>query len=508
MAATVHVCSQSQLPQCTPAVRAAQPAAATSSTLPSCTVTARPSGLHRRSVLAPAQPRRRAASLTAPVVAAAAASSAGASSAADLEVDVCILGAGIIGLCTALTLLRADPGLRVALLDRQVPCSGATGAGQGYLWLAHRDVGSPLFQLAAESRAMWRELLAPAVPELTTAAVEWQEVGSMLLSSTADEAAGLAARCQALAAEGLAAQLLTAAEARRREPALQLPAQGAALLLPSDLQVNGRATAAALLRACEAHSGRFTALFEEGALRLAAGESGRVDQVQTQARRVRARRSIVVALGAWSGAFLADQLADVRWAGAFRPRRGLLLEMTAPAGMPAVSHGLMEVSYTSHYSRQAIAGGKGAQGKGDGDSEEGIDITFTATTSASGSLLVGSSREFAGYSRDAPEHIVSAIMQRAAHFLPALAAVRWQDISVRAGPRPFATAGGPTVSPVPGVEGLLVAAGHEGSGLTMAPATAELVAAYLLDQPSRLDERVVEALRCPFGLSIEDYLSM
>ncbi len=273
-----------------------------------------------------------------------------------MEVDVCILGAGIIGLCTALALLQADPSLRVALLDRAAPCAGATGAGQGYLWLAHRDVGSPLFRLAAQSRAMWRELLAPAVPQLTAAAVEWQvrsvlevmdcgvelvgcktladcqllacllavarlalslrrhllaalftrpeerslqhpllahpflchapqEVGSVLLASSAEEAAGLTARCEALAAEGLPAQLLTAAEARRLEPALQLPEQGAALLLPSDTQVNGRATAAALLRACEAHGGRFSALFGEGAVRLAAAPSGRVDQVQTGARR-------------------------------------------------------------------------------------------------------------------------------------------------------------------------------------------------------------------------------
>ena len=47
-----------------------------------------------------------------------------------LEVDVCILGAGILGLCTALALLREDERLRVALVDREVPCAGATGAGE------------------------------------------------------------------------------------------------------------------------------------------------------------------------------------------------------------------------------------------------------------------------------------------------------------------------------------------------------------------------------------------
>ena len=31
---------------------------------------------------------------------------------------MCIIGAGIIGLCTALALLQADPELRVVLVDR------------------------------------------------------------------------------------------------------------------------------------------------------------------------------------------------------------------------------------------------------------------------------------------------------------------------------------------------------------------------------------------------------
>ena len=46
------------------------------------------------------------------------------------------------------------------------------------------------------------------------------------------------------------------------------------------------------------------------------------------------------------------------------------------------------------------------------------------------------------------------------------------------GPRGVQT--GPLVGPVPGVEGLLLAAGHEGSGLTLGPATGELLAAYAL----------------------------
>lgn len=102
----------------------------------------------------------------------------------------------------------------------------------------------------------------------------------------------------------------------------------------------------------------------------------------------------------------------------------------------------------------------------------------------------------------------SIFVQRAALFLPGLVAVRQEDISVRSGPRPYATAGAPIVDTVPGVEGVLVAAGHEGSGLTLAPATAALVADLLTGTPCGLEAEVIQSLRCPFGLSIEDFLSM
>lgn len=53
---------------------------------------------------------------------------------------------------------------------------------------------------------------------------------------------------------------------------------------------------------------------------------------------------------------------------------------------------------------------------------------------------------------------------------------------------------------VPDVEGLLVAAGHEGSGLTLGPATAELLVDYILRRPLTAGEEVASMLACPNGL--------
>ncbi|MFB4318695.1 NAD(P)/FAD-dependent oxidoreductase [Actinomadura sp. 21ATH] len=50
-----------------------------------------------------------------------------------MTADVCVVGAGCTGLWTAYYLKRADPGLRVVVLERGTPGHGASGAGGGRL---------------------------------------------------------------------------------------------------------------------------------------------------------------------------------------------------------------------------------------------------------------------------------------------------------------------------------------------------------------------------------------
>ena len=59
----------------------------------------------------------------------------------------------------------------------------------------------------------------------------------MLLASDERQAADLLQRRDALRAAGQEARLLDAREATRAEPALRLPADGAALLVPRDAQL-------------------------------------------------------------------------------------------------------------------------------------------------------------------------------------------------------------------------------------------------------------------------------
>lgn len=252
------------------------------------------------------------------------------------------------GLQSGVHAARWPPCRRAALspaADRPAPPRASASrppAGQGYLWLAHRDPSSPAWQLAMGSKAMWPQLLAPVVPELTAEAVEWQvgveilnlqsqlsvhnrgsllllsavprscvwmaavhgpcspcacltewapypdclqSIGSVLIATDAEETEALHRRAALLQRAGLDARCLPAADVPQLEPALALGADGSALLVPSDAQVNGRAAAAALLRACQAHGARFCALFQEDAAALDQGPSGRVTAVRSEARR-------------------------------------------------------------------------------------------------------------------------------------------------------------------------------------------------------------------------------
>ena len=75
---------------------------------------------------------------------------------------------------------------------------------------------------------------------------------------------------------------------------------------------------------------------------------------------------------------------------------------------------------------------------------------------------------------------MEGILDRAAHFLPGLQRPDLSSLSPRVGLRPYCKLGRPLLGPVPGSKGLWVAAGHEGSGLTLAPASADLMARQLL----------------------------
>ena len=416
--------------------------------------------------------------------------------------DCVVVGGGIVGLSISHSLLQA--GSTVALIDKGVPCSGATGAGQGYLWLAHRNPhDTEAFAMARHSRLLWNAIIGRYNNRTTSrkslidpSDVGWVNTGSMLLATTYEETAMLEQRAQSLIQAGIqSTSLLTARQAMDLEPAISIPIDsGSALIVSSDSQIDGKLATYALLDCCEENGAAFTPFFHEEVGFISINDR----QVTTSSRTIRATKDIIISAGAWSGDVLADRVVDREyssWKGAVRARKGHLLEYAYPPNMPRLSHGLMEVGYTKHYNNSSSSNREGGMISSTTNSTE-RDITFTATSTAGReSILLGSSREFSE-SMTVDEGVVGAILERAAEYLPGVRDISPSRdlISARVGGRPYSRRGRPYVGRVE--EGLVLAMGHEGSGLTLSWATAEMVVDVVVGRRTgKVPDGVVEFLQ-------------
>lgn len=165
-----------------------------------------------------------------------------------------------------------------------------------YLWLAHRDPSdTDVWGLAQRGQELWAEEAHRAHAHSNTSGTAgcgapppqlgYMRTPSMLVARNNDDAAALARRAAALAAAGIDAELLSPSEAVAAEPLLRVPADGGALRVRSDAQLDAAAACTYLLAECEALGrarDRFSAHFGERAELLRMGKcSVRVVGVRT-----------------------------------------------------------------------------------------------------------------------------------------------------------------------------------------------------------------------------------
>ena len=99
-------------------------------------------------------------------------------------------------------------------------------------------------------------------------------------------------------------------------------------------------------------------------------------------------------------------------------------------------------------------------------------VEFIVQPRGDGTCVIGSSREFKGEDRTVDPDLADRMKQRAARFVPALAQMTPARVSV--GLRPYTPLGRPIIGWA-GPDGFLVATGHEGQGITLAPITGKMV---------------------------------
>jgi glycine/D-amino acid oxidase-like deaminating enzyme len=112
-------------------------------------------------------------------------------------------------------------------------------------------------------------------------------------------------------------------------------------------------------------------------------------------------------------------------------------------------------------------------------------VAFNIQPRATGQLLIGSSRELVGWDASINPRIVDKMLSRALAFVPGLA--RLSAIRTWTGFRPATPDGLPLIGRWNAIEGLWIAAGHEGLGITTSLATGRLLTDLIVGRKPPID---------------------
>jgi D-hydroxyproline dehydrogenase subunit beta len=359
--------------------------------------------------------------------------------------EVVVIGAGMVGAACALAL--ASAGCGVCLLDRAGPAAGTTASGEGNILVSDKVPG-PEARLALRSAQLWHELASQAGGRF-----EFEAKGGLVVARDQEQAAALRDLAADQRRDGVQAEFLDGPGLRAAEPHISASLPGG-VRYPQDCQVQPMLAASWLL----AEAARLGAQLAWGADVLAGQVAGeRITAIQTTQGQI-AAGAVVNAAGPWSGQ-VAGLLGG--WL-PVRPRRGHIL-VTEPLP-PLIRHKVYESDYVA-----AVLS----------DSDQAQCSAVVEGTRA-GPVLIGSSREFAGFDRRASLSTMGRIAARAAALFPVLAGVR--VLRSYLGFRPASPDHLPLIGPDAAVGGLYHASGHEGAGIGLAPGTAEIVTALITGQ--------------------------
>ncbi|NEA34370.1 FAD-binding oxidoreductase [Streptomyces sp. SID13031] len=367
------------------------------------------------------------------------------------EVDVVVVGAGIVGAACAEALSAA--GVRVLVLDRGAPASGTTAAGEGNILVSDKAPG-PELDLAIASRAEWLAVL-DRLPE-RVADVEWEPKGGLVVAT--GDPGPLEDFAAAQRGAGVDARVIKPADAFELEPLLT-PAVTVGVYYPDDAQLQPVLAATALLAAVRARGGSVRGGVTALAVRRSAG---RVTGVETDSGVV-ACGAVVNACGPWAGSFSSLAGAPIQ----ILPRRGMIL-VTAP--LPeCFRHKVYDADYV------------GAVGSRNAD----LQTSTVVESTRAGTVLIGSSRERIGFDDAVRVKVLRELARKAMGLFPFLGEV--SVMRAYGGFRPYAPDHLPVIGADPRVAGLWHATGHEGAGIGLAASTGRLITELFLGLAPHVD---------------------
>ncbi len=355
--------------------------------------------------------------------------------------DAIVVGAGIVGAACAAAL--AGEGMRVLVLEAGIAGGGTTAAGMGHLVVM--DDSPAQLALTAWSVRLWREM-APFLPP----PAEWDPCGTLWVAEDAAQMAAVHAKAALYRSAGIRSEVLDAAALAAAEPRLR-PGLAGALLVPDDAVLYPPGAALHLVRAAREAGGA-----------IEVREGARVDAIEAGAVSSGGERLAAAVIVNAAGAAAPRLTPDLPVV----PRKGHLVITDRAPGF--CRHQLVELGYLTS-----------------AHASTGDSVAFNVQPRRTGQVLIGSSRELAGWDAAVNRGIVRRMLRRAAGFMPGLGAL--SAIRVWTGFRPATADSLPLIGPWERTPGCWIAAGHEGLGITTAPATARLLADLIAGRTPAID---------------------
>lgn len=359
--------------------------------------------------------------------------------------DVIVVGGGIVGAACAAEI--AAHGREVLLLEAGTGTGGgATAAGMGHILTL--DDTEAQFRLTRWSQQLW-DGMADELP----AAVQRERCGSIWVAADGEELALVEDKVAFYGRRGVAAERIDARQLAELEPELREGLAGG-LLMEEDSVLYPPAWVDWIL-------GRSARIRVECGVRVARtlGKGVELDDGTT-----RPAGAVVNAAGDRALELLPEPLPELE----IRPRKGHLAITARAPGF--CRHQLVELGYI-----------KSAHG------DARSSVAFNVQPRITGQVLIGSSRQYGAADGRVELDVLARMLRRAAEYLPGLPSL--PVIRTWTGFRAATADKLPIIGPAPGVDGLYLATGHEGLGITTSLATARIVAAQLDGREPEIDPR-------------------
>jgi len=324
--------------------------------------------------------------------------------------DLIVVGAGIVGLAHAYT--AASRGLKVCVVERDAACVGASIRNFGFVTVTGQGAGDT-WRRARRSREVWGEVAPKAGIEALHRGL-WLTAFRPLALEVLEEF------MQTPMAQGC--ELLDAAQAARRAPALRLDGAQGVLYSPHEMRVESR-TAIGLLARWLAASMGVVFRFGEAVLEVAA------PRVRTSRAVLHAERVAVCTNTDLNGLF-AERLSP------HNLQLCLLhmLRVQPPAGFKLPGSVMADLSLVRYhgYSKLPAAARLLAQLREEEGESLDNGIHLIVVQSADGSLVVGDSHHYGAapqpFADARVDELILDHMHRTLHLPDARVSERWVGI--------------------------------------------------------------------------------